>query len=425
VRRSVHGEGWWAGRRWGREFDDTAGQAPYYCIYNGDNDGLSGVKHQCSLEYDLDVTFTLAAFGSSFEVPLSVTGVQTANDSTYEHPFVMACCTDIRDAEGWPFDDSCVTRHHEACMSDFIHHVCKAPGNWLEASAGDFVGGGKEAIDAAAAWLKEHEQECYDHFWLGPDMLFDAAYCSPEYDGFFDHTPWEPSETFQHILPFSNVILAEVSSIVVAPRSSFGQNVPLAPPVPAEECSHPGGNDGEVPPLSTVEPVGESFAPVAPAPIEVVGPMLGEELIGGAGELGTDSVLHWFSSGDGGDALVLERWVMTEAAATTIGTSVIRADVDHFKLALVRPAKAHAVAGGWHIDPGSALFNASATIDGSGSSVQATNSSGIELRMVDGGVDACATHQVSCLVSDPFTITYEDAAEQQWMLKLPAITWQP
>ena len=35
---------------------DTGSDPPYYCIYNSDNGGLVGVKHQCNLEYDLDVT---------------------------------------------------------------------------------------------------------------------------------------------------------------------------------------------------------------------------------------------------------------------------------------------------------------------------------------------------------------------------------
>lgn len=86
----------------GESVDETGASVPNYCIYNSDNGGLAGVKHQCNLEYDLDVTFTVTlGDGSSFDVPLSVTGVQTASDeSTYEHPFVMACCTDIRDAPG-------------------------------------------------------------------------------------------------------------------------------------------------------------------------------------------------------------------------------------------------------------------------------------------------------------------------------------
>lgn len=403
--------------------DETgAPQAPYYCIYNSDNPGFVGVKQQCNLEYDLDITFTVTPLvGDPFEVPLSAFGVQTVSDeSTYEHPFVMACCTDIRDADGWPFADTCGTRHHGACMSDFIQHVCNAPGNWLAATADDFLGDGQEAIQAAAKWLNEHKQECYDHFWLGQDLLFEADYCLPEYDGFFDHTPWEPSETFQYVV--FDAVVAEVSNIVVAPRSSLGQHVPLEPPDAAEACSNPGGNDGEAPPLSSLEPVGGELAPVAPAPIEVEGPKLDGEVVRGSGDFGTDSVLQW-SRGDG--TAVIERWVMTEAAATTVGTSRARVDVEHFKLALVRPTKATASQHGWQLGPGTALFTLGATVDDQGASVQATNSTSIELHAVSGGGQACPTYKGSCLVSGAFTIDYEDDLGMRWKLSVPTITWQP
>jgi hypothetical protein len=402
--------------------DESGDEPPYYCIYNSNNAGLTGVKHQCNLEYDLDITFTVTPLvGEPFEVPLSAFAVLTVSDeSTYEHPFVMACCTDIRDAASWPYDDTCGTQHHKACMSDFIQHVCNAPGNWLAATADDFLGNGKEAIEAAAQWLNEHKQECYEHFWLGPDLLHDAMYCEPEFDGFFDHTPWEPSETFQYVV--FDAVVAEVSNIVVAPRSSLGENVPLAPPDVAEACSNPAGNDGEVPPLSSLEPVGGSFAPVAPAPIEAVGPELAGEVVHGSGDIGTDSLLQWSKRRD---ALDIERWVMTEAAPATIGTSAGRVDVDHFKLALDRATTAKASRVGWHVDPGAALFTLGATVAGTGSSVQARNSTSIELHTVDGVVDACPTRGGSCLVSGEFTIVYEDDLGQRWKLSVPTITWQP
>jgi hypothetical protein len=405
--------------------EDTGLMAPYYCIYNDANAGLSGVKHQCNLEYDLDVMFTVSQpGGSSFQVPLSVTAVQTASDeSTYEHPFVMACCTDIRDAPGWPFDDTCETRQHEACMSDFIQHVCNAPGNWLEAAADDFLFDGKEAVQAAAKWLDDHKQECYDHFWLGPDALFMAAECDPEFDGFFDHTPWEPAESFLYVLPGTTAVLAEVSNIVVAPRSSFGENVPLEPPAPSETCSNPGSNDNEVPPLSSLGTGVDSLAPVAPAPIEVEGPKLGGSRVRGTGDVGTGSVLEW-TTGEAG-ARRLERWVMTESAAATVGTELAKVSVDHFKLALVRPVTAKAREGWWHVEPDAARFVLGATVDGQGSSVQATNATGIELRTLAGGTGPCPTGAGTCMESGPFTITYEDEAQQLWTLHVPRLVWRP
>lgn len=409
----------------GEGVDETGVTAPYYCIYNDENAGLSGVKHQCNLEYDLDVTFTVTlADGSSFPVPLGVTGVQTASDeSTYQHPFVMACCTDIRDAQGWPFADACGTYQHQACMSDFIQHVCNAPGSWLEAEADDFLGDGKEAIEAAAQWLNDHKQECYDHFWVGPDSLHDAVLCDPQYDGFFDHTPWEPSESFKYVLPLTNLVLAEVSNIVVAPRSSFGEYVPLEPPTPSETCSNPGSNDGEVPPLSLLGAGVESFTLAAPAPIELEGPELGGSLVHGSGDVGIGSVLEW-TVGEA-SARRLERWVMTEAAATMVGTEWVKADVDHFKLTLVRPVTAKASEARWHVEPDAARFVLVATVDGQGASVQATNATRIELRTVAGGTGPCPTHAGTCMESGPFTITYEDETEQSWMLRVPRLVWQP
>lgn len=308
-------------------------------------------------------------------------------------------------------------------MSDFIQHVCNAPGNWLAAAADDFAWNGKEAIEAAAKWLHEHKQECYDHFWKGPDLLIDADRCSPEFDGFFDHTPWEPSESFLYTWPLSNAVIAEVSNIVVAPRSSFGENVPLEPPTPAEVCSHPGSNDGEVPPLAPLGSGVDSFAPVAPAPMELEGPELDGSLVGGTGEVGTGSILEWSAAEAG--ARTLDRWVLTEAAATTVGTESAEVSVEHFKLTLARPVAAKAHQNGWRVDPDAARFVLGATVGGQGSSVQATNATGIDLRMVDGGTGDCARHSGACLQSGPFTIAYQDEAGLPWTLTVPALTWQP
>lgn len=308
-------------------------------------------------------------------------------------------------------------------MSDFLQHVCNAPGNWLAAAADDYLGDGKEAIQAAAAWLSDHKQECYDHFWTGPDALQDAMLCSPEFDGFFDHTPWEPGESFLYTVPLTGLVLAEVSNIVVAPRSSFGQNVPLEPPTPGEACGHPDGNNGEVPPFSSTGPVVDSFSPVAPGPMEMEGPELEGEVVRGTGDVGLGSLLKWTTSHP--DALSIERWVMTEALATTVGTSSFRMGVDRFKLALARPVVAKAVPTGWRIDPTAARFLLGATVEGRGYELQATNPSSIELYTVAGGTDACPTHAGSCLVNESFTLVYDDAAGQSWKLSVPAITWQP
>jgi hypothetical protein len=410
----------------GEGADETGAEVPYYCIYNTDNPmGLVGVKHQCGLEYDLEITFTVAPpVGSSFQVPLAVDAVQTvSDDSTYEHPFVMACCTDVTTHADWPFEDSCDYLHHKACLSDFIEHICDAPGVWLEKAAQDHVGQGAEAIEAAADWFKSHRNDCYDHFWTGPDALYTADLCSEDFVGFFDHTPWEPGLTWAYVEPITGLTLAEVSDVIVAPRSSLDQVTPKAPPSPAESCELPNSNNGETPPFSLPSTSGSVGSLVAPVSIDVVGPALAQEPITGFGELGTDSVLRWHTSNS--NALELERWSMIEDAPTTVGTSSITASVDHFKLDLLGPHSAVEIPRGWQLGAGAALFNLIATVDGEGSNVQATNATPIKLHIVNGGVGACPTHVGSCLVSRPFTIGYEDTLGHAWELDIPTTTWTP
>ncbi len=76
------------------------------------------------------------------------------------------------------------------------------------------------------------------------------------------------------------------------------------------------------------------------------------------------------------------------------------------------------------VDPDAARFVLGATVEGQGSSVQATNATGIDLRMVDGGTGDCAKRSGACLQSGPFTIAYQDEAGLPWTLTLPALTWQ-
>lgn len=78
---------------------DETGEVPAYCITNDDNpQGLEGVIHLCDITYDLDIELSVDPFfGSNYQEGHSVT-VQTLNmPSTYEHPFVAACCTDVAD----------------------------------------------------------------------------------------------------------------------------------------------------------------------------------------------------------------------------------------------------------------------------------------------------------------------------------------
>lgn len=404
--------------------DETGAEAPYYCIYNDDNPlNLVGVKHQCELEYDLDITFTVSPpVGPDFQVPLQVSSVQTvSDDSTYEHPYVMACCTDVTDHPDWVFADSCDYEHHRACFSDFIEHICDAPGVWLESAAHDYVGQGAEAIQAAANWFKDHRNECYSHFWNGPDALSEADLCSTDFDGRFDHTPWEPNLTWSYEV--LGVELAEVSNVVIAPRSSLDEDVPLAPPSGAESCTNPNNNNGETPPLSLPGTAGTIVSPAAPVSINVVGPTFADEVISGSGDFATNSVLQWRTNS--ANALEIERWTMIESSPTSVGTSSVTASVDGFKLNLLGSHTATSITGGWQFGAESALFNLIATVDGIGSNVQASNVTPIKLHTVSGGVGTCPTYVSSCLVSRPFTIGYDDTFGQTWELDIPTTTWTP
>jgi hypothetical protein len=410
----------------GGSADETGAEMPYYCIYDKDNPlNLVGVKHQCGLEYDLEITFTVSPpYGSDYQVPLSVDAVQTVSDSsTYEHPYVMACCTNVTTHPDWPFDDSCNYAHHRACLSDFIEHICGAPGVWLERAAKDFVGQGGEAIQAAATWFKAHRNDCYEHFWTGPDALSDADYCSSEFDGFFDHTAWEPNVTISYQDPITQLVISEAFDFRIAPRSSVDQVVPKAPPSSAEACSLPNSNNGETPPLSLPSASGIIVSPAAPVSINIVGPELAQEPMSGSGDFGTHSVLQWHTTST--NTLEIEQWTMVERASTRVGTSSVTASVDGFKLDLLGSHTAAVVMGGWQLGAGAALFNLIATVDGAGANVQATNATPIKLYTVSGGVGACPTYVASCLVSRPFTIGYEDAFGQTWELDVPTTTWKP
>ena len=405
--------------------DETAGEGGAgYCIIN-DNapDHLEGIRHQCSMEYDLDIQFELS---SSIVGPTTIglqnTGVQTASEpSTYEHPYVMACCSDIADNPDWPLMDSCATPHHRACVSDFIEHICTAPSAWLNSIADDYILSGREAIEAMATHLAKLEvrQDCYDHFWTGPDSIREADYCSSEFDTFFNFTPWHPSFSFTWDAEFFSFTASDLS---VDPRAFIGDAVPLEPPADSKPCTLPDGNNGEIPPLSG--PSGEFFlTPVGTVPIEVSGPKFKGEVIRGAGAFGPNSSLRWSHTQPG--ALEIEQWSMSEDASTVIGTSAFAVGVDGFKLDLLGGATAVPVGQGWKISAKSALFNIAATIEGTGASVHATNSADIFLGTIQGGFGTCPINAGSCVVTTGFSIDYEDETGGRWSTIIPSITWHP
>lgn len=414
---------------------DETGEEPVYCITNDDNpQGLEGVKHLCDITYDLDIALTVDPFfGSNYSEGHSVVGVQTvAPPSTYEHPFVSACCTDITEHPSWPVADTCALPHQMACMSDLIEHVCHAPGTWLLklANNGIGIGNGEMAIEAAAedfmyGYTTDMEgnnlrQQCINHFMKGPDDLIEANLCGEDFVGGFDHEPFSPGVSWTYL---GNTVF----DVTITLRSSFATGGVEPPPTPAETCSNPPDNNGEVPPFSHPGSLGGFVVPVDGVPVEVYGPEFDDEYIEGAGDFGTDSRMHRYVKATSPYNLVIDQWVMYEDAASMVGTPSVSATVDGFKLELVGAnTGASDGLGGWSIAAGGAIFNLSASIGGLGYSVPTMNDTDIDFHEVSSGADDCPAGLPSpCLVSSAFSIDYTDLDAGVWTLEMPEITWKP
>lgn len=396
--------------------------APHYCIYSNNPNGLEGIRHQCNMEYDLDISFKVTPLiGAPFEKSISISGVQTLNDSTYERPFVMACCTDITEAPGWPYADSCTSAHHRPCFSDFIEHICAAPGDWLERAALEHSFDGKMAIEAASKWFNDHRNDCYQHFWSGPDALDSLSMCSPDLDGKITHTPWKPGKTWSYVI--DEQVLATVSDVEIKPTSWLGTAVPHPPPASPATCMLPDQNDSVAPPFPQQSKMGMLVHPVSPAPIGLTGPELAGEVITGAGDLGPESLARWTLDDSG--PIVLTSWMMTGSAPTEAGNGSWSVDVEHFTVALIGGLHGDATGGEWEADAETAAFNLGAKVDGVAYSIQAANATPIQLQIVSGGTGGCPTQAASCLFTGPFSIAYQDAIGQDWILDLPSVIWSP
>lgn len=407
--------------------DDTAGPEPVYCITNDDNpDDLEGVKHMCDITYDLDLEISVnPVFGSNYVEGNSVTSVQTLDPpSTYDHPFASACCTDITDHPSWPVSDTCGLIHQRACMSDFIEHICHAPGSWLFKLAhnGIGVGSGEEAIQRAANTFTygDLKQRCIDHFMAGADDLINADLCGTEFSGSFEHEPFTPGDTWTYL---GN----EAFDLTITLTSSFATGGVEVPPSPPETCGSAPDNNGEIPPFSGIGSAGSFVAPVGDVPIEVYGPEYEEEDIEGTGELGGSSRMHRHINSTAPYSLFIDQWVMYESSASVVGTSSVSMAVDHFKLELVGASDvATNGTGGWTLAAGDAVFNLAASIGGVGYVVPSINDTAIVFDEVASGVDDCPTAITGlCLVSSAFSIEYTDQDAGVWTLDVPEITWKP
>lgn len=184
----------------------------------------------------------------------------------------------------------------------------------------------------------------------------------------------------------------------------------------------PASNDGEVPPATGPGSAGAFLSPIASVELDVVGPSWNGELIVGDGEFSTDSDMHRYFTSSG--KLVVDAWRMVEQGPTTIGTSQVEATVDSFGLRLIDPLTPTKAGGRHVVSPGVAMFSLSATVDGQGYPLQATNATQLQFIEVNGGVAGCPSSVAKCLQVRAFTIVYEDDTGT-WELDVAAGTWAP
>lgn len=383
-------------------------------------DGVSGVKYQCSLEYDVMVGYHVNVGGGIDEYdrfPSST--AQSGNDSTYEHPSVAACCTELDELP----EDSCMLPHHAACFVDLVQHACYSVEKMMQADAESIVvGDGHDAILHAATAVADLRVDCFRTLWLGGDETCDEGdvcamdFCTFAHDSFDDLPTWNAGISVVYGL-------ATVSNIQMSLSTLLQGDVLVPLPDPADTCTDQHENDGVPPPSTSPGSVGSFLSPVADVPIDVVGPEYGGEVIAGAGEFSQTSELHRYFPTT--TSLAIDYWTMVEEGPTSIGTSVATAAVDAFQLQLVGPETFPLVSGLYRLGAGAVLFSLEATVDGQGDAVMAHNKNTVAFYTVSGGVGSCPAGLPTCLVNRPFTIQYDDAFGDHWELDIPSTTWRP
>lgn len=403
--------------------DETGddGGGPPFCL-DKQSSIKSGIRHQCGGEYDLTVSFTIdPGTQSSYTVPL-FNNVMPGNESSYEDPFVSVCCSDVTEAPGWcpGGADTCDTVHQRFCYSALVAHICYGVGPWLRTYAiqndgfNDLPGLVREGGDWAAG---DGRQECYDHFWNDPpDEFYEEDFCVAGYDGFFQHTPWEPNKSWSGLV-------GEVRDLKVELRTKAGPTFVIPPPTSgAEECSAaPSGADGIPPFPESSPPFGAWLTTLDPIPVDAIGPEWNGQQIAGLGLFSTDSLIR---AATVEDDLVIFNWSMVSDGPTTIGTSTAIADVGKFKVELIGQIVAPPRGGGtYFLDSGQAMFNLSADVNGVTSAVQATNATEMALTVVTGGVSACPSWASYCIHTEALTVEYEDPDDDVWELLVDEAWW--
>ncbi|MCA9706255.1 MAG: hypothetical protein KDK70_10440 [Myxococcales bacterium] len=418
-------EGIWTGGQGGSSADSTEGESQLPLCTDSSAQGLTATKHWCWGEYDIDLTYTIShplGIPDPAQRGIGLTAVSLANDSTYDDPFAMACCSDIT-ATGWaPGDDTCNLPHHRACHSDVVEHVCEVARTLLAEDKQGLGACSEDAVEGAIGWLESGgygdpaskgsgEQQCYDFFWLAQGLA-STDYCS-EPPSFFSKVTWAPGKSFSGCLGSS--VVSGLSLTI-----SLYDIHPTAPPAQAQSCTGPEENDGLPPPLGSLP--SESIDALAEHPIlvDVVGPDYAGDLVVGAGAFGSSSVMsrHPDVAGD----LVIDRWHMIGDEPAWVGTPEFSLEATRFGLSLVGPRVARWEAGHFVLEAGEALFHLQGRIDGVGSAIDAVNATGIDLHALAPGHPGCESAD-GCLVSAPFTIEHVDAFGDAWQLEVGGGHW--
>jgi hypothetical protein len=302
-----------------------------------------------------------------------------------------------------------------------VDHVCDLPGAWLDQFAlATLPGNGANALsDAATEWNKKaRKQECFDHFWDGPDDLENADMCQTGAESFFVHADFEPSYSVTNTG-------STVSDLKLTFKSRM--NGIEAPPSEPDTCTNLKSND-QAPPFAGLGSSEPFFFAIDSVPFDVDGPTVEEEEITGEGEFSVSSFLQTKDTTTGSQSQEIVAWDLFEDGVATFGTSSMDGDAEVFRLRLMGPHQAYAATQGqvyWKkIPAGEAAFDAIARIDGVGYHVRATNSTDIRLLLVAGGTGAClASAYSSCWFHEGFSLEYEDSEDRTWTLEVPETYW--
>ena len=389
----------------GGSADDTGGEPMVHGCDFKDNSAPEGavlIRHQCSFEYDMELSYEFNGSPAGH----AVGAVVAVNESSYEHPFVAACCTDVTEYPGYD-GNSCATPHQKACVSDLIEHLCAGPSSWMAEEAVPLA---EPIFDAASIWFNQNRAACYSALWL-QSGLDSMDFCSEL--GSVELT-WSPSVSFESLVNELDNFELTVNLI------GLDSNPVLEPPAEPLPCN-PMDNNGEIPPYSDPGQGGILGTASSNAVVSLTGPQWMGEVMTGQGTFdASSSQLRYEWAGS--DVVLLE-WAMFEAGPTTAGTSSISSTVDSFSLRLLQPVVAAANGGLYSVAAGDAHFHMQATVEGVGEFVGASNANTLSVYDVTPGNGGCPSTASACLRSRPFTIGYTDVWSDYWELDVPQLLW--